>query len=130
MKDGPNGEEALDSLYWRGEILQALYWMRGEGLAEEIQPSALAEFLVADAVTVSDQLARLAIEGYLEQVVGATDRFRLTERGAAEGARSFRDEFAELTRATHGECSSDCICHDPAHAGEPCPSHTEGPHGP
>ena len=129
MKDGPKVDEALDSLYWRAEILQALYWMRGEGLAEEIEPPALAEFLVADAVTVSHQLERLAIDGYLETVEGAAVCFRLTELGAAEGARSFRDEFAELTRPTHGECSSDCICHDPAHAGEPCPSHPEHSRG-
>lgn len=129
MKDGHNGTEALDSLYWRGEILQALYWMRGEGLAEEIEPTVLAEFLAADAATVSDQLERLVLDDYLEPLPGTAVGYRLTDVGAAEGARSFRDEFAELTRPTHGECSSDCICHDPAHAGETCPSHPEGPHG-
>ena len=51
-----NGAEALDELYWTAEILQALYWMRGEGLAEAGAPAALAQFLVADGATVVEQM--------------------------------------------------------------------------
>ncbi len=133
MNEEPNGSDALDELYWRAEILQALYWMRGEGLAEKVEPTGLAAFLATDPVTVSRHLERMAGEGYVEHVahceVDQSGGYRLTTLGEAEGARSFRDDFAELTRPTHGECSTDCWCHDPAHAGEPCPSHPERSHG-
>jgi hypothetical protein len=123
------GQEALEGLYWRGEILQALYWMRGEGLAEDVDAGSLATFLVADATVIARQMARLAAEGYLEEAGSpGAPRYRLTDRGAAEGGRSFHDEFAGLMHRGHGECSDDCWCHDPAHAGEPCPSHPHGHH--
>ena len=133
-----NGRQALDELYWRAEILQALYWMRGEGLAAEVAPPALAEFLVAEPVVMADQMQRLTADGYLEAVgsrqsaVGSNSSplataYRLTPLGIAEGGRSFRDEFEGLTRRAHGECGPTCWCKDPDHAGDPCPSEAESP---
>ena len=43
-----DGSSALDSLYWRAEILQAMYWMRGEGIASRVSAAQLVDFLVAD----------------------------------------------------------------------------------
>ena len=128
-----SGREALDGLYWRDEILQALYWMRGEGLAEVVTPTTLAAFLAADLVPLRDHLERLADEGFVERTAASADdqrrAYRLSPLGAEEGSRSFHDEFADLTRPTHGECTPDCRCHDTEHAGEPCPSHPERQHG-
>ena len=115
------GEQALDALYWRAEILQAMYWMRGEGLAEAVAATRLAEFLVADLATIDQQMRTLHAEGYLDAVDAG---YALTGLGVAEGGRGFQDEFAELTRPAHYECAAGCTCHDPAHAGEPCPSRT------
>ena len=140
-----NGAEALDELYWTAEILQALYWMRGEDLAQEVTPAALGDFLVADGAIVIEQMGRLAAEGYLEPTTdGCTGArvpgvpgegaicphtaYRLTELGVAEGGRSFRDEFEGLMKQAHGECGPRCWCKDPDRAGEPCPSHEEPPH--
>ena len=140
-----NGAEALDELYWTAEILQALYWMRGEGLAREVSPAALAQFLVADGAIVIEQMQRLAAEGYLERTIdGCTSArvpgvpadggicphtaYRLTPLGVAEGGRSFQDEFEGLTKQAHGECGPRCWCKDPERAGEPCPSHEEAPY--
>ncbi len=120
-----NGPAALDELYWRAEILQALYWMRGEGLATDVTPAALAEFLVAEPALVTEQLARLTADGYLER---AADGYRLTPLGVAEGGRSFQDEFDGLIRPAHGECGPRCWCKDPKRAGEPCPSELEHAH--
>lgn len=134
-----DGREALDELYWRAEILQALYWMRGEGLAGDVDPGRLAEFLAADAPTVADQMERLAGEGYLEVAGGHWPRatgteavagrhgpwpvaYRLTALGVAEGGRSFHDEFDDYIRPAHAECGPGCWCKDPKHAGEPCPN--------
>jgi hypothetical protein len=111
---------ALDDLYWRAEILQALYWMDGEGLASEVTAARLAEFLMADESTMGRQLAQLTTNGYLEVLEGAA--YRLTTLGRTEGARSFQDEFADYIKPAHAECGPACWCKDPNHAGEPCPS--------
>lgn len=119
-----DGHDALDELFWRAEILQALYWMRGEGLASEIEPGALAEFLVAERAVVADFMRRLAAEGYLEHetgpgaIPGQPTGYRLTPKGVAEGGRSFHDEFADLLRQGHGECGPGCTCH--RHGPEAC----------
>jgi len=111
---------ALDALYWRAEILQALYWMRGEGLAARVAPRQLADFLAVDRATLEPHMRLLADEGYLECCESA---YALTPVGIAEGGRSFQDEFADLTRPAHYECGPGCWCQDPDHFGEPCPSH-------
>ena len=129
MRAGHDGREALDELFWRDEILQAMYWLRGESLADAVGTAQLAQFLVADRRAIGRHLARLAAGGYLEPVPGRPRRYRLTELGRQEGGRSFRDEFAALTRPGHGACAPGCWCHDPKHAGEPCPSHPETAHG-
>lgn len=118
------GDEALDELYWRAEILQAMYWMRGEGLADTVEPARLAEFLVGDERIVAQQLRQLAAAGYV-QPSASDSRYALTEQGLTEGARSFHDDFAELTHPGHMECAPGCWCKDPDHAGDPCPTHPE-----
>ena len=128
MTEEHDGPRALDELYWRAEILQVMYWMKGEGIAEDVTPTSLAAFLV-DAGRVDHHLERLADDGFVERIGASSDghaaRYRLSPSGHAEGSRGFRDEFADLTRPAHGECHQDCRCHDPAHAGEPCPSHPD-----
>ncbi|HEX6586329.1 MAG TPA: hypothetical protein VF052_06225 [Solirubrobacterales bacterium] len=98
----------LEALRVREEVLQAMYWMRAEGLAESPAASELSRFLAVPAETLSPFLARFAEEGYLDR---DGERFRLTHRGEELGKRSFADEFADLTRPTHGECDEDCWCH-------------------
>lgn len=104
------GQAALDELYWKDEILQVMYWLAGESLADEVDSRQLADFLAANEQTVAREVSRLAAEGYLECVPGRSPRYRLSELGQQEGGRSFRDEFAELTRRGHGECSPGCVC--------------------
>lgn len=97
----------LEALKVRDEVLQAMYWMRSEGLAESATARSLAGFLAVPAETLSPFLERFADDGYLER---AGDAFRLTESGVEAGKRSFADEFADLTKPTHGECDEDCWC--------------------
>ncbi len=129
MTEEHDGPRALDELYWRAEILQVMYWMKGEGIAEDVTSTSLAAFLVDDSGRVDHHLERLADDGFVERIGASSDvhaaRYRLSPSGHAEGSRGFRDEFADLTRPAHGECHQDCRCHDPAHAGEPCPSHPD-----
>jgi hypothetical protein len=98
----------LEALRVRDEVLQAMYWMGAEGLAPRPSSSELAGFLAVPAETLGLFLVRFAEEGYLSRV---GDRFQLTPKGEEAGKRSFADEFADLTRPTHGECDEDCWCH-------------------
>ncbi len=103
--------DPLDALRRRDELLQMLYWFRGEGLGESVAPGDLTTFLGADAEVVRRQLESLVDEGYVVAEVGAPGRYRLTEWGAKEGGRRFADEFAGLTGQAHGECSNpNCSC--------------------
>jgi len=99
----------LEALRVRDEVLQAMYWMRSEGLDDAPSAGELARFLAVPGETLTPYLDRFARDGYLEPVAGG---YQLTDEGARIGKRTFADEFAELTRPTHGECDDDCWCHD------------------
>ena len=101
--------DELEVLRIRDEVLQAMYWMRSEGLAETPTAAELARFLAVPAPTLTPYLERFAEDGYL---VHAGDGYRLSERGEEAGKRTFAEEFANLTGSTHGECDEDCWCHD------------------
>ena len=99
----------LDALRIREEVLQAMYWMAGEGLADSPTADELSRFLAVPAATLAVYLERFVRDRYLER---AGDGFRMTPKGEALGKRSFADEFAGLTGQAHGECDEDCWCHE------------------
>ncbi len=100
-----------DDLFWRDEILQILYWLRGEGLAEAASLDDLLTFLSAEEGLIRVHLEQLVCDGYAACTGGTPGRYRLTEMGLAEGGRRFAEEFAELTHQGHGECNDpDCFC--------------------
>src|SRR6266508_159514 len=45
----PPKSDALRALYWRSEILQVMYWLRGEGFGDQVDPGLLERFLGVDA---------------------------------------------------------------------------------
>jgi len=104
----PPKSEALRMLYWRSEILQVAYWLRGEGLGDVIDSALLERFLGVDAGIGVGYLDRLVTDGYLDRVPNG---YALSEQGLAEGKTEFAISFADLTRPGHGECSDDCWCH-------------------
>ena len=113
----PPKSEALKALYWRSEILQVMFWLRGErfGLGDtrqEADPLLLERFLGVDASVGIKYLDRLVEEGFLERAGDDQDRYVLSESGAREGGLEFAMSFEELNRPTHGECSADCWCHN------------------
>ena len=99
----------LDALRIREEVLQAMYWLVGEGLADAPTPEELSRFLAVPAATLSVYLERFVEERYLER---AGEGYRMTPKGEVLGRRSFADEFAGLTGQAHGECDDDCWCHE------------------
>lgn len=118
--------EALKQLYWRSEILQVMYWLRGEGLGEVVDAALMERFLGVDAAVGVTYLDRLADEGYLER---REDGYSLSERGLAEGAEEFAAAFSELTNPAHGECSADCWCHVSVDEAEACAAERTASHG-
>jgi hypothetical protein len=117
---GP-GDRRIDNLAAIDEILQVMYWLRGERLAQTVGAADLSRWVGLSAQEVGALLARMAAAGWVQPAAGeaaATPRYELTAAGAREGARRFADEFADLTRPGHGECADpDCECQrtgDPA----------------
>lgn len=117
--------EALRALYWRDEILQVMFWLRGEGLAETADATLLERFLGVDADVGVRYLDRLVDDGYL---VRRDDGYALSDKGISEGSRVFTEEFADLTRPAHGECGPDCWCHASPEEAEACATERAG-HG-
>ncbi|MCW3010010.1 MAG: hypothetical protein JWO90_414 [Solirubrobacterales bacterium] len=109
--------DELEVLRLRDEVLQAMYWMSSEGIAECPTAVELARFLALEPGTLGAFLGRFVAEGLLT-TDGET--FRLSEQGLANGKRTWADEMADLTKPTHGECDADCWCHDSPEAAAEC----------
>jgi len=101
--------DELEVLRVRDEVLQAMYWMRAEGIADAPAEQELARFLAVPAETLAPYLERFVADGLLERTGTGV---ALTANGQDEGKRAFADEFADMTRQGHGECDEDCWCHD------------------
>ena len=101
--------DELDFLRVRDEVLQAMYWMRAEGLARDSSARELARFLAVPEETLRPYLERFTREGWLDDAGG---RFALSAKGEEAGKRTFAEEFADMTKPGHGECDDDCWCHD------------------
>ncbi len=94
----------------RDEILQVMFWMRGEGLGEAVGVGDLRLFLNdTDEATLAADLAGMAAAGLLEPADAG--RYRLSARGREEGGRRFHDEFSDFMHQGHGACSDpECDC--------------------
>lgn len=116
-KDNPT--DPLNSIYWRDEILQVMYWMTGEGLGQEFTAADLQRLLIAEEATLAENLERMVSGGLLTRV--GNGKFALTTTGQQEGGRRFADEFESMLKPGHFECSEpDCDCHDPDSTGATC----------
>ena len=129
MSDADRGaadelDRGLHQLQVRDEVLQIMYWMLGENIAHEVDPAYIARFLAMPETEIAEALAVLARER-LTLRGAAADRYRLSEDGMREGGRRFQDEFRDLTKQAHGECSPGCWCHTAEGEGKECPSVTK-----
>lgn len=112
---------ALKSMYWRSEILQVMYWMRGEGFGDQVDVSVIERFLGVDAETGVQYLDQLVEEELLEKT---GDLYGLSDLGRQEGGLEFAASFEDLTNQAHGECGPDCPhCFPPDPTASDC---TEG----
>jgi hypothetical protein len=99
------------------EILQVLFWLRGERLAQDASAAELVRFVSLPLAEVERVLRRLEAVGLATTTSrttadGVTEvRYRLSDDGVREGGRRFADAFEDLTRPGHGECGDpDCEC--------------------
>ena len=110
----PPKSQALREMFWRSEILQVIYWLRGEqfgvGAArDQADAKMLERFLGVDAEIGVQYLDLLVERGDLER---EGHLYRLSEEGVREGGLEFASAWSDLTRPTHGECSADCWGHN------------------
>ncbi|MEO7398332.1 MAG: hypothetical protein ABIW84_07200 [Ilumatobacteraceae bacterium] len=115
--------ESLRAMYWRSEILQVMFWLRGEGFGDLVDPPLIERFLGVDSAVGITYLNRLVEEGYLDR---DCDWYTLSALGLVEGGTEFALSFDELMRPTHGECSDDCWCHMSADEADACVAHRRG----
>lgn len=116
--------ELLRSLYWRSEILQVMFWLRGEGFGDLVDAGLIERFLGVDAAVGVTYLERLVEEGDLQH---DGEWFTLSDSGLEQGAAEFADAFEDLLRPAHGECSANCWCHTSAEEAMACVA-TRGGH--
>ncbi|MEO5722154.1 MAG: nickel-responsive transcriptional regulator NikR [Chthoniobacterales bacterium] len=109
--------DTAEQLAARDEILQVMFWLRGEGLAHEVAPADLAKWVGLSGGEIEPLLVQMLGSRLVERVVvdsGAEEgvpRFRLTASGMREGQRRFAEEFSEFTGPRHFEHSDpDCDC--------------------
>ena len=109
--------DELEVLRVRDEVLQAMYWMRSEGIGDAPSAEELGRFLAVPAATLTAFLDRFVADGLLART---GDGYELTPAGEEAGKRTFADEMSELTGAAHGECDADCWCHSSPDAAASC----------
>lgn len=117
--------DELEALRLRDEVLQAMYWMRAEGISHEPSGEELARFLAIPEPSLTPYLERFLDDGLLERD-GAG--YRLSAAGEEMGKRAFADEFAGLTGSSHGECDENCWCHDSPEEAARCLDERTGHH--
>jgi hydrogenase maturation protease len=119
-------DDPVAALQLRDEILQVMYWLRGEGLQASVTEADLHRFLAVPAGQLASGLARLVADGHLEVPGEPAGRYRLSPLGIREGGRRFQEEFAPfLGREGHGQCGDpNCECQT---SGEVCARLGESP---
>lgn len=96
---------AVAAVRCRDDILQAMFWLRGEDPGARPEFGRLHRLLAVDADLLAAQLDKLVADGLLSR---DGDLFTLTDDGAREGGRRFADEFGDLTKMAHGDCPPNC----------------------
>ncbi|MEO5754430.1 MAG: hypothetical protein ABIR38_06955 [Chthoniobacterales bacterium] len=112
MNPPNNSEDApKEGIAATDEILQVMYWLRGENIAQDVAAPELARWVALEPAQISPLLEGLVESGLVEFVPDREKRYRLTSSGAFEGGRRFADEFAEMIKPGHYECSDpNCDC--------------------
>lgn len=119
-----NKHKALDALFWKEEILQVLYWMDGEELAEAVPFSRLVALLNTSPENLLHHILKNEEAGLISRKADDADdhgTITLTATGKKEAGHIFRNAFEGMQKAGHGECGPDCeFCYDNGEKLEDC----------
>lgn len=105
MRTAAGGPTAVAAVRCRDDILQAMFWLRGEDPGAHPAFGQLHRLLAVDVDLLAAQLDNLVADGLVRR---DGDVFSLTDDGAREGGRRFADEFGDLTKMAHGDCPPNC----------------------
>ena len=109
-------QESSNPFQCQDEILQVLYWMRGEGLGEIVSLIDLKRFIHFDEKIIKSGIDSLVETGMID-IKNKNNKIRLSlsKRGFIEGRRRFSDEFQSFVgQESHTECSDpNCDCNNP-----------------
>lgn len=106
MSAKPPDGAAVREIARRDEVLELLFWMRGQGFGEQLSSGDLAGFLVYAEPEIAVTLQTLEELGAVER--RPEGRYALTEAGLPEARRRFVDDFREMLAEGHGECGFSC----------------------
>jgi hypothetical protein len=124
-------DPGIEKLAATDELLQVMYWLRGERLAEDVTAGDLTRWVGLTAAEIGPLLAAMAACGLVREQAPRADgapRYALTAAGVREGGRRFADEFAALTRPGHGECGdAECDCHQTGNPADCVHRYESGP---
>lgn len=114
--------EFLRALYWHEEILQFMFWLKGEGLGERASWRTLERLFGPESAVGAPYLDRLVDEGFLVREKGSstTTWFKLSDKGVEEGRRVSSERLDDLTRPVEGACGPECWCHLSSSEAEAC----------
>jgi hypothetical protein len=104
-------KNAVDALFWREEILQVLYWMDGEGLADAVPFSRLLSLLDTTKGNLLFHLQKNIEADYIQTTdrdLSENSSVQLTPIGKKEAGGIFRNAFEGMQKGGHGECGPDC----------------------
>ncbi len=117
-------QNSLDALFWREEILQVLFWIEGEGLAEKVPFNRLLSLLNTNADHLLLHLQKNIDAGYLKtdgDALSENSSLQLTSFGKKEAGGIFKNAFEGMQKAGHGECGPDCeFCYQDGVKTEDC----------
>ena len=127
-EDTGKDQGALQSLFWRDEILQIMFWLEGESLADLITVDMLCTFLPVSPAALQPHLDACVAHQFLDKKSepDAVTQYLLTETGRKEAARRFSDAFQGMQKVGHGECGPECDCNWEGH--DACSSHYNHKH--
>lgn len=122
-----NKNPALNALFWKEEILQVLYWMEGEDLADSVPFNRLSSLLNTSPENLFFHLVLNEEAGLIIRKIDSqnqTDTISLTPAGKKEAGLIFRNAFEGMQKAGHGECGPDCeFCYHEGEKLEDCVHH-------
>ncbi len=109
MSDHMIEDSPIRTMFWKDEILQVLYWMKGEGIGTNVSQSQIEPFLNTNKNNLEFHLRKLSAEGFLlTEETQDNINYSLSEIGNHEGAKHFAEAFQGMQKAGHGECGPDC----------------------